>query len=234
MKIANGMEFINDEAVIGKWNNIGWLDNTYSTSLDNLNEKSGEYDTLYFLPNGEGYWIFEGWTKGILLIHYGGDEPILTYKYDTLRIDNKDYLFFRVEDKTEVFIKVNSKHYTKTTLGRHDSIDLPFIYDDRVIGKWKSVAFVDTIDSFSPDNECDDLYLKKIEFFSDGKLKQTTMDEVWHDKWTKGSVINLHRTTVATYEIRVINGTEYLFMEWKMGNYIYGGMEPDFYVFVRA
>ena len=234
MIITNGMEFVNDLAVIGKWKNIGWIDNAYSTSLVGLNEKSGEYDTLYFLPNGEGYWIFEGWTKGVLLIHYGGDEPILTYKYNIQRVDNKDYLFFRVEGKTEVFAKVNSKHYTKATLGRHDNIELPFVYDERIIGKWKSVAFVDAIENFSPDNECEGLYLKEVEFFSDGRLEQTTVDEVWHDKWTKGSVINLHRTTVAAYEIRVINGTDYLFLEWKMGNYIYGGKEPDFYVFVRA
>lgn len=40
MKIANGMQFVNDEAVIGKWNNIGWIENTYCTSLDGLNEKA--------------------------------------------------------------------------------------------------------------------------------------------------------------------------------------------------
>lgn len=39
MKIANGMQFVNDEAVIGKWNNIGWIENTYCTLLDGLNEK---------------------------------------------------------------------------------------------------------------------------------------------------------------------------------------------------
>jgi hypothetical protein len=49
------MQFVNDEAVIGKWNNIGWIENTYCTLLDGLNEKSGEYDTIYFLPNGEPY-----------------------------------------------------------------------------------------------------------------------------------------------------------------------------------
>ena len=234
MKIANGMEFINDEAVIGKWKNIGWIGNTHCASLDGLNEKSGEYDTLYFLPNGENYWIFEGWTKGILLIHYGGDEPILTYRYDLQQIDNKEYLFFRLDDKTEIFVKINSKRYIKATLGRHDDIDLPFVYDKRVLGKWKSVGFVDTIESFSPDNESSGLYLKEIDFSPDGRLKQTTMDEVWNDKWTKGAVINLHRTTVASYEMHVVNGTEYLFMEWKMGNYIYGGMKPMLYVFVRA
>lgn len=233
MKIANGMEFINDEAVIGKWKNIGWIENISCASLDGMNGKSGDYDTLYFLPNGEPYWVFEGWTKGILLIHYGGDEPILTYRYDIYRINNREYLFFRLDDKTEVFVKVNCKCYTKEALGRHDNIDLQFIYDGSVVGKWRSVGFVDTIESFSCDNESDGLYLKEINFFPDGRLEQIYMDEVWYDKWTKGFVINLHRTTVSAYEIRIINGTEYLFMEWKMGNYIYGGMKPKLYVFFR-
>lgn len=165
MKIANGMEFINDESVIGKWKNIGWIGNTYCTLLNDLNNESGEYDELYFLPNGEPYWIFEGWTKGFLLIHYGGDEPILTYRYDIQKIDNKKYLFLRLDNKTEIFVKVNCKHYTKATLGKHDNIDLPFIYDERVLGKWKSVGFVDTIENFSSDNESNGLYLKEMNFF---------------------------------------------------------------------
>lgn len=52
--------------------------------------------------------------------------------------------------------------------------------------------------------------------------------------WAKGSVINLHRTTVSAYEIYITNGMEYLFVERKTGNYIYGGMKPNFYVFVRT
>lgn len=63
MKIANGVEFVNDEGVIGKWDNIGWIGNTCCTSLDGLNSKSGEYDTIYFLLDGEPYWVFEVWTK---------------------------------------------------------------------------------------------------------------------------------------------------------------------------
>ena len=104
------------------------------------------------MPNGEPYWIFECWTKGVLLIHYGGNEHILTYKYDIQLIDGKEYLFFRLKNKTEIFVKFNSKHYTKATLGRHDNIELPFVYDERITGKWKSVGFVDTMKSFSPNN----------------------------------------------------------------------------------
>ena len=234
MKIANGMDFVNDEAVIGKWKNIGWFGDTSGFTLENLNEKSGEFEDLYFLPNGENYWIFEGWTKDVLLIHYGGDEPILTYRYDVQTIGGKIYLFFRLDDKTEVFVKVDSKYYTKATLGKHDSIDMPFVRDDKVIGKWNSVGFVDRIESFSPNAKSEALYLKAIEFFPDGKLTQEYMDDIWHDKWTKGFVLNHHRTTAASYTICEINGLEYLFLEWKMGNYIYGGLEPDFYVFTRA
>lgn len=234
MKIANGMEFINDETAIGKWNNIGWISNTESTSLEDLNKKSGEYNDLFFLPDGESYWIFEGWTKGVLLIHYGGDEPLLTYRYDIHQINDKYYLFFRLDGKTEVFVKIDSKRYKKATLGNHDNIDMPFVNDEKIIGKWKSVGFADRIENYSPDNKADGLYLKSIEFFADGRLTQEYMDNVWQDKWTKGFVLNQHRTTAASYTFREINGSEYLFMEWKMGNYIYGGLEPNYYVFIRT
>ena len=87
--LANGMEFVNDDSVIGKWNNIGWIEDSDDHSIDKLNTKSNDFEDLYFLPDGEPYWIFEGWTKGFLLIHYGGDEPILTYEYEMQDIDEK-------------------------------------------------------------------------------------------------------------------------------------------------
>ena len=231
MKIANGMEFVNDDSVIGKWENIGWISGTNSFSVTDLNDRSGEYNILYFLPDGEPYWIFEGWTKGIILIHYGGDEPILTYRYDQQDIGGRQYLFLRLDDKTEVFKKADSETYTKETLGNHDNIDLPFVTDEKLIGTWVSVAFVSETEDFSPEKIYNHLYLRSMEILPDGKLIQRYMDSEWHDKWTKGYILNLHRTTAAKYQITEINGTEYLFMEWKMGNYIYGGMKPDYYVF---
>ena len=233
MKIANGMEFVNDDTVIGKWTNIGWTEKSDSFSVTELNDKSGDFDILYFLPKGEPYWIFEGWTKGTLLIHYGGDEPILSYKYDVHETDGRQYLFLRFEDKTEVFIKTDSKRYTKETLGNHDNIDLPFVPDEKLIGKWISIAFVSEPNDFSPKKKYDDLYLRSMEIFPDGDMVQKYMDIEWHDKWTKGYILNQHRSTAAAYQIKVTDDTEYLFMEWKMGNYIYGGMKPDYYVFKR-
>lgn len=51
MKIANGLDFINDEAVIGKWENIGWTESTSTVSITDLNDVSGEFHILYFLPD---------------------------------------------------------------------------------------------------------------------------------------------------------------------------------------
>ena len=39
--------------------------------------------------------------------------------------------------------------------------------------------------------------------------------------------------TAPAYELRTVQGKEYLFLEWKMGNYIFGGMDPEFFVFQR-
>lgn len=232
---TNGIEFVNDESVIGKWKNIGWAQNLNEFSINCLNEKSGDFEDLYFLPNGESYWIFEGWTKGVLFIHYGGDEPVLTYKYDTKNVNGNLCLFLRLDDKTEVFIKVDSIHYCKETLGNHDDINMPFVNDNRVIGMWHSVAFVQSIEDFSANNLIDNLPLKSIEFKADGSAEQNYMDnEMWQDKWTLGYVLNLHRNTAAKYELRNIDKKDYLFLEWKMGNYIYGNKRPDIYVFTRC
>ena len=102
-----------------------------------------------------------------------------------------------------------------------------------MLGKWRSIAFVNAIDDFRTDEERNGLYLETIEFYPDGSLVQSYMDKKWYDKWTKEHIINLHRTTAAAYIIKEVNGTEYLFIEWKMGNYIYGGMRPEYYVFKR-
>lgn len=227
------MEFISDIDVIGKWKNIGWLEDLTKIDFDNLNDKDGEFEDIYFLPNGEPYWIFEGWTKNTLYIHYGGDEPILSYNYEIKNKNGKKYLLLYFEEKVEVFIQINDNIYSKETLGNHDNIDLPFVFDEKIIGSWRSVGFVDEIENFNPSEKYDGLYLKSIDFFTDGNAIQHYSDEDWHDKWTNGFLINLHRATTAAYEIKTVDGFEFLFLEWKMGNYIYGGQKPKYYVFSK-
>lgn len=55
MKIKNEMDFINDERVIGKWKNIGWFSGADYPCPRRLNDKSGNFNDLYFLSDAEGY-----------------------------------------------------------------------------------------------------------------------------------------------------------------------------------
>ena len=58
-------------------------------------------------------------------------------------------------------------------------------------------------------------------------------DETWEDKWTKGFVLDCKKSTASQYTFKSIDNIEYLFVEWKMGNYVYGGAKPGYYVFTR-
>ena len=238
--LANGMKFINDEQVIGKWEFFDCIRNIDDFSLE---EKHYSADDLYFreiylLPEGERYWIYEGWTKGNLLIHYGGDEPILCYKYDIKTIDKNEFLFLYVEDENnkniQVLRKVSDKKYKKMEIGRRENIDREFISDEAVIGSWLSVGFVDQIKDFDPQKDYSDcLWVKEINFYGDGSVTRVYFDDVFYDKWTKDYLLDQDKSVASKYEIHNINDKEYLFLEWKMGNYVFGGADPSYYVFER-
>ena len=57
--------------------------------------------------------------------------------------------------------------------------------------------------------------------------------EVFSDNWTEGYLLDKEKSVADKYTICNIGDKEYLFLEWKMGNYVYGGLEPSFYVFER-
>ena len=52
--------------------------------------------------------------------------------------------------------------------------------------------------------------------------------------WTRGYLLRKWNRTACAYEIRRFDGIEFLFLEWKNGDYIWGGREPKWYVFCRA
>lgn len=52
-------------------------------------------------------------------------------------------------------------------------------------------------------------------------------------KWSTGNVICVPRSTVSMYVLRRYGDVEYLFIQWKSGDYSYGGEESAWYVFKR-
>ena len=107
-----------------------------------------------------------------------------------------------------------------------DNIDLPFVNDPAVIGKWTSVDFVKEPSLFTvgAKNFKGDLYLKELTFLPDGK----TAKSWW--TWTKGVVMHSGDKTASAYEIKEISGRKYMFFEWKSGDYTILHQKPKYYV----
>ena len=232
------VSFINDQEVIGKWERVAVLEphQVFELSAETDGTDLG-FDEIYFLPQGQGYWIFEGWTKGNLLVHYGGDEPVRCFAYRTKELNGQTYLFLNFEEEgipyVEVLKKVSDKHYTQWEIGRHDDTNIPFVPDEKVVGKWRSVDCVWTPKEFEGEKDGKTLWLRSVEFAADGSAVRNYDGEEWQERWSNGVLIDERHATVPHYFFEVRNGVEYLFLEWKSGDYVYGGMKPAYYVFVR-
>jgi len=232
------LPFENDENVIGRWEILP-SDRSEQTCF------GGKKREIFFLPKGEWYWCYS-WTKGKFLY----DDGINAYASDyvTERREAGLYIIIALKSydyaesgKTETVTlkKLDGKHYTKNEIARKDSLDLPFEEDRRVLGKWTVFDFIRRKEDFSaekPHMEKSKLYFKEIEFFGNGGCVSIYGDEtVGGDMqtWTKGYVLRKWNSTACAYEIRTVNDRDFLIMEWKSGDYRWGGFDTDYYVFVR-
>lgn len=108
-----------------------------------------------------------------------------------------------------------------------DFSNLSFVNDPAVLGIWESVDFVTSPEDFKPGAQLfrGGLYLEKLVFKADGKT-----DMPWFG-WTKGVVMHLGGDhTASRYTIKEINGAQYMFFEWKSGDYIIRHQQPKYYV----
>ncbi len=139
-----------------------------------------------------------------------------------------------------VLHQCDNRRYTASDIARKDNISIPFKDDKNVLGKWKSVNFVQNKEDFSPETtDCSfELYFKTIEFLPNGECTSVYGNEVISGRdmqeWTNGFVLRKWNHTACAYEIKNINGMEFLFIEWKSGNYRWGGFDTDYYVFARV
>lgn len=129
---------------------------------------------------------------------------------------------------------------TGDTARKADKIDYPFVNDAGVIGKWDTVDFVRQIEDFDPDvKSWPDLYLKSLAFIPGGKMLNSVYTGNGNlayasTGWTKGLIISTYEQTAAKYEIKEIDGSAYMFIEWKNGDYVYYGFTPYYYVLKKV
>ena len=125
-----------------------------------------------------------------------------------------------------------------------DKIDYAFVDDSEAVGKWEVVDFVQNIDDFKAGEKQwrGEDFLRSMTILSDGKMapfevkgeETSKISPLKSVTWTKGYILDSQDKTASKYTIKEINGTKYMFMEWKSGDYTLRGMTPWYYVFKAA
>ena len=135
--------FEDDEQVIGKWKVVGEYavkEDFYSGQGEQRESDMGNKDReIYFLPGGEGYWIYS-WTKGYLKLDGGGQSCLCRYQIEDYQgscymfVENKSYEYLRGGRPTVLVLEqVDKNRYTKREIAREDDTDMPFVNDERGI-----------------------------------------------------------------------------------------------------
>lgn len=247
------MPFVDDPEVCGRWKMIDIVPTREHFVYGKT--KCGHLawlDDLYFVDKGEPYWAVEGWTKGYLFTCGYDRETTFINRYTVESGGDRKLLFLEMCDYCDggavgkfdvpeiwVYEKVEDRHYhSKDEIRRVDNIDYPFIDDEAVRGVWKVRDFLINREDFDPNKQnwpADDLFLSQIEFKDRGVYVSTSQNGTngITSVWTKGLVLNKREKTACAYDIEVIDGKEYLFRQWKPGDYIYAG-RFYWYVFIRA
>lgn len=222
------MRFIDDENAIGKWDLIGIAQNMESAKKEEFIPDGFRIKELYLMPNGKQYWVIS-WTKGIIKIN-GVEDP-----YEI--IDDKMYVTINSnfdESKIAVYKKIDDKEYNSEDIRIRDDINLEFTEDKNIIGFWKSIDCIFNKDNINPEVKQypGELYLTDISIspdakvtinFSDGKIKKSS--------YTKDYIYDLcYDDTACKYELKTVGDKEYMIIEWKSGDYVFGGFVVCYYV----
>lgn len=248
------MPFVNDEEVIGHWKVVKadcrTKDSFNPNHITEWEPMDGDIKELYFLPEGEQFWFYR-WTKGCLLSRFSVPIAEGVNPYEIEERNGRKYMFLWFKDRDcfhrgalpELLVleKVDSKCYMKEELRIRDVMPEGFEGDTLVCGKWKVCDFVRNPEGFRAGEynagfPKDKLYFKKIHFYEDGSCEVQYGEEILTAPdidWTKGFVRERKNQLLQKYERQVIEGTEYLFVEFKSGDYYYNHQPPWWYVFTR-
>ncbi len=249
------ISFEDDPEVIGHWKTVQCClpnsQDAFRPDRINWQPLEGDIEDLYFLPEGEKYWCFS-WTKGYVISQFGVPLKEGLNPYQIRTIDDKKYMYFWFKDHNYfhrgalpdllILEKIDSKRYTNEELRIRDELTEEFVVDETVTGKWKVCDFVRNPNFFKEGEynagfPKDKLFFRRIDFCENGDCEVQYGDEILQTpqvNWSKGVIRDVQRGLSQKYERRVINGTEYLFAQFKSGDYIYNHQQsPWYYVFTR-
>lgn len=224
-------KFVNDPQAIGKWSLVG-----LASTLEDANSDKYYQDEdyivkdLYLMEKGKEYWVI-GWTKGIIYI--GGRENPYTIVGDKMIVSIK--IFNKKAEFYAIYKRVDSANHSVEEFKVHDDIDIPFKSNKKMIGFWEAVSIVDKPQQFNPNKKSEwKLFLKSIAISPDGTAIFTLQNgHTFTNNWTDKFIINPYEKTASNCSIKLLDGQTYLIMEWKSGDYVFGGVISCYYVFKK-
>lgn len=242
------LPFVNDEEALGKWKLLDIVPSE-EQFLYGHRKHSGRnpFEELYFLEGGEPYWVFGGWTKGFLFT----EKEKCVHTYTIRQVNGHNLLFLKMKKfhtggnvpigapQIYVYEKESDAILHADDIRRRDRVDYPFITDESVLGGWQVKDFYcDSLDRFDPKLQNwkeEDLFFRKVSFLPGGECLHVTKNGESRLKWTKGYILNPGWEIASAYQIQVVEGKEYLIVEWKTGDYAFGPSDGHFwYIFTRA
>ena len=143
---------------------------------------------------------------------------------------------YKIIEKVAVYKHIDDKHYTEQEIMKLDDTSSEFIEDKRINGLWKCVGIIDDKDDFDLSKIDKNGVISRLSFFPDGNANVTFNNDVSRSiSYTKGFVKDFCiKGTMCAYEIKSINDKDYLIIEWKSGDYVFGGFISCYYVFEKV
>lgn len=227
------LPFVADPAVVGTWLSVAFVADPADFSPEKARQSQEKLflKDLDFYSDGKTNWAWT-WTQNYLL--HAGDKTASRYEifqaagstYLSLEWKSGDYTLFHQPPMYYILRKVSDTPRPRPQ-PIADNIDLPFVDDLSVSNtRWTSVDFVNSPGDFVPGKKRfgKKLFLKELVFNPGGKMDRDFIS------WTNGVVMHHGDKTASHYEIRQIDGSTYMFFEWKNGDYTLRGQQPRYYV----
>ena len=233
--------FENDPQALGQWVTVDFVE-TPEAFQPNQKIWQGKLfvKSLHFKEQGIVEWclgedqmeINHRWTKGKLI----DDE--LSAKYFFEAYEDGDYIFMEW-NSGDVTIRGQKPAYyvlKKTTATSEPRVKAAELESDYgILGKWHVVDCVKNIEDFNPDLPTykKSLILKELHFTSPNIVYWNFNNDIVKETSYSENVLETVKGHQANYSLNVIEGQEYLFIEWITPEVVKERKEPDYYVLAR-
>ncbi len=217
------------------------------------------FQKLILLPNGLPWWAF-CWSCGFLYQFSPLYQTLIPHPYTLWEDGKTQYMTVRFATPAGLdqggdpiwLLYRQTEHVALTeseTRVFTDDVDLPLIPDPDVEGVWKTIACVSDPQAFTWEaipRERSPFWVMEMVFASDQACirryakKGDTVERVnpytrykTVSQTARGAVLGKKNHIAEEYMLREVEGETLLFVQHKTGDYIYGGLQPKWFVFRR-